>query len=271
MLVLLPPSEGKTVPDAGPAVSLPDLSFDALTPQRRAVLAALAAASARADALSVLGVGAGVADDVARNLTLADAPTAPASAVYTGVLYAAAGLGDLTPAQARRAAEGVLTISALWGAVSPTDLIPAYRLSMGTDLPGVGKLATTWRPHLAAALDARATGDVVVDCRSAAYAAAWPAPAGADWVAVKVLREVDGRRSVVSHNAKHTRGVLTGHLLRRRAAPPTTADGLLRAARELVGTTVGTAIGTGLASRMVEANLLDAPRRGPRTLELVVS
>ena len=80
------------------------------------------------------------------------------------------------------------------GAVAPADRIPAYRLSMGVDLPGVGKLATAWRPHLAAALDARAAGDVVVDCRSAAYLAAWKPTTGdaADWVTVRVVREAAG-------------------------------------------------------------------------------
>ncbi|GMA25640.1 hypothetical protein GCM10025864_33990 [Luteimicrobium album] len=77
-----------------------------------------------------------------------------------------------------------------------------------------------------------------------------------------VLREHAGRRSVVSHHAKHTRGVLVGHLLRREGEPPTTADGLLAAARELVGTTVD-------RRRVVAAELVAGARRG-QTLELVV-
>ncbi|ROS73062.1 YaaA family protein [Cellulomonas sp. PhB143] len=271
MLVLLPPSEGKTVPDDGPPLDLTSLGLPSLTGQRKAVMDALAAASARPDALEVLGVGRGLADEVARNTRLTTAPTAPAARVYTGVLYAAAGLADLTRAQARRAAESVLTVSALWGAVSPVDAVPAYRLSMATTLPGVGALATAWRPHLAAALDDRARGDVVVDCRSASYAAAWHPPAGAEWLAVKVLREVGGTRSVVSHNAKHTRGVLTGHLLRRRGSGPTTARGVVAAARELVGRTLAVAVGTGLPSELLEVTLHPVPARGPRTLELVIS
>jgi uncharacterized protein len=39
-------------------------------------------------------------------------------------------------------------------------------------------------------------------------------------VAVRVLREQpDGRRSVVSHHAKHTRGLVARHLLRTGADP----------------------------------------------------
>ncbi|WP_029253633.1 YaaA family protein [Paraoerskovia marina] len=268
MLVLLPPSEGKTAPTTGAPFTLEKLSHPTLNAHRRAVLDVLADVSARPDALELLGVGAGVASDVERNLHLDGAPTAPASSVYTGVLYAAAGLDALRPAAAERADRSVLTISALWGAVAPGDLIPAYRLSMGT-LPGLGKLATAWRPHLSRALDGRAGGDVVVDCRSAPYAAAWKPPADADWVAVKVVREVAGVRKVVSHNAKHTRGVLTGHLL-QRPGEPTSADELLKATEELVGTTVGTEVGSGLHYTLLEAGL-SASGRGPRTLELLIS
>ncbi|AEG44621.1 YaaA family protein [Isoptericola variabilis] len=277
MLICLPPSEGKTPAPADAApVELAALTAPSLTAQRTAVLDALAAVSARPDATAVLKVGAGLAEEVARNVDLKAAPAAPASRVYTGVLYAAAGLADLPDGAGRRAAESVRIFSGLWGVVAPDDRIPAYRLSMGVDLPGVGKLATAWRPHLAEALDGRAAGDVVVDCRSAAYLAAWkPATTGAgaaDWVTVRVVREADGSRSVVSHNAKHTRGVLTGHLLRRAGEPPSSAEDLLDAARELDGEVIGTEVGTGLSYRMIEA-ALHAPttRTGPRTLELVIA
>ncbi|MGF0117150.1 YaaA family protein [Promicromonospora sp. Marseille-Q5078] len=278
MLICLPPSEGKTPAPADAApVDLAGLTGAAeLTDHRRTVAEALAAVSVRPDATAVLGVGASLADEVARNVDLKTAPAAPASSVYTGVLYAAAGLADLPDDAARRAADDVRVFSGLWGAVSPADRIPAYRLSMGVDLPGVGKLATAWRPHLSAALDARAAGDVVVDCRSAAYLAAWkPATTGdaaADWVTVRVVREAAGRRTVVSHNAKHTRGVLTGHLLRRSGPAPSTAAELSDAARELDGQVIGTEVGTGMSYRMVEATLHDpATRRGPRTLEVVIA
>lgn len=269
MLVLLPPSEGKTAPVVGSPVDLAALTAPSLTAQRERILAELATVSGRDDALDILGVGPALTDEVARNRGLLTAPAAPAAEVYTGVLYGAAGLDSLTPEATARAARSVLTVSALWGVVAPHDRIPAYRLSMGT-LPAVGRLATAWRPHLEAALNDRAAGDVVVDCRSAPYAAAWKPPRDADWVAVKVVREVDGRRKVVSHNAKHTRGVLTGHLV-RHDCEPTSADELLKATRELVGTTVGTEVGSGLSYTLLEATLSEPTGRGPRTMELLIS
>lgn len=261
MLILLPPSEGKTAPVRGAALDLAALSSPALTPTRERVLAALTAVSARPDAVEVLGVGAGIADEVARNVDLRTAPAAEARAVYTGVLYGAAALDRLTPAHRRRAVASVRVVSGLWGLVGPEDRIPAYRLSMGVDLPGVGPLAAAWREPLRAELDPRAqAGELVVDCRSATYLAAWKPPRAAHgtWAQVRVLREVAGTRSVVSHHAKHTRGVLTRHLLTRRGTAPGTPEQLARAARELVGTEL-------LA---VE---LDAPAGKPATLSLVVA
>jgi cytoplasmic iron level regulating protein YaaA (DUF328/UPF0246 family) len=274
VLLLLPPSEGKTPApaDAAPVDLAALTGADVLTEQRTTVLAALAAASGRADATAVLGVGGSLAAEVERNTRLHAEPAAPAAHVYTGVLYAAAGLASLAGAEADLAHASVRVFSGLWGAVAPGDRIPAYRLSMGVDLPGVGRLAAAWRGPLGDALDARAVGDVVVDCRSATYAAAWkPRPGTADWVTVRVLREADGKRAVVSHNAKHTRGILAGHLLRRPGSPPSSANELLTAARELLGQVVGTEVGSGLSYRVLETTLHPAPTRtGPQTLELVV-
>ena len=264
MLLLLPPSEGKTPPGRGAPVDLARLSATALTGARERVMAAAAAVSARPDGPHVLGVGAAVAADVRHNLVLRTAHAAPAAEVYTGVLYAAARLGDLTGTAARRAADGVRIFSGLWGVLTPRDRVPAYRLSMGVELPGTGRLAAFWRPRLGAALDGRADGDVVVDCRSATYAAAWHPPAGAAHVVVQVVREQGGRRQVVSHNAKHARGVLTHHLLTRAGRPPRTAEALAGAAEELARAAAGSReVGA------VHAVELGDPVRGRRTLTLV--
>ncbi|MFI2486946.1 YaaA family protein [Promicromonospora kroppenstedtii] len=279
MLLLLPPSEGKTpAPDGAAPLDLAALAHPELTARRRQVLTELAQVSARPGATTALGVSDGLAEEVARNTALQEAPAAPAAQVYTGVLYAAAGLAGLPDAAARRAQESVLTFSGLWGVVAPGDRIPAYRLGMGVGLPDAGRLATFWKPALTEVLDARAAGDVVVDCRSATYVAAWkprttPGPGGeppAEWVEVRVLRETNGKRTVVSHNAKHTRGVLAGHLLRRESEARTSED-VLKAAQELVGSVVLTEIGSGKDQTLIEANLLDGKPRGPRTLELVLA
>lgn len=237
MLILLPPSEGKTGPRSGRPLDLSSLTLaddDAVTAARAELLPRLAEASARPDALDILGVGASLADEVAANTRLLTAPSAPARKVYTGVLFEALDLASLSPAAKRRAASDVLVFSALFGATTAGDRIPAYRLPVGARLPGMPGLAAWWRPRLAPALDgyAEARGGVVVDCRSGGYAAQWKAPAERS-LAVDVFQLRAGRRTVVSHFAKHTRGLVARALLeagsRAAGTPATAADVVARA------------------------------------------
>ena len=231
MLILLPPSEGKTPPDAGAPVDLAELSFPELTSARQDVAQALAAVSGQDDALQQLGVGATLVHEVSRNTRLAHEPAAPAHSIYTGVLFDALGYASMTATQQRKADAAVVVVSGLWGAVGFADSIPAYRLSMSVGLPGLGKLASYWKPKLAEALADHSENHLLVDCRSSTYAAAW-VPDPARTVAVNVFTERDGVRKVVSHFAKHTRGELARHLLTRRGKAPETPAQLAKAAAE---------------------------------------
>lgn len=231
VLILLPPSEGKTPADAGSPADLAELHFPELTGARQKVAEALAAVSASENAMTHLGVGASLAHEVSRNTRLAHEPAAPAHSIYSGVLYDALGYQSLTATQRRKADAAVVVVSGLWGAVQFSDRIPAYRLSMSVGLPGFGKLASFWKPRLTAALAPVAEGHLLVDCRSSTYAAAWAPPAG-QTVAVNVFQEVNGQRKVISHFAKHTRGELARHLLTRRGNAPATPAQLAKAAGE---------------------------------------
>lgn len=212
-------------------MDLDELHFPELTAARRDVIAALAGVSAAPNALDHLGVGASLAHEVARNTRLGVEPSGPAHSIYTGVLYDALGYHGMTATQKRKADAGVVVVSGLWGAVGFADHIPAYRLSMSVGLPGLGRLASYWRPRLGDALAGHVEGHLLVDCRSSTYAAAW-VPAPERTVAVNVFTERDGTRKVVSHFAKHTRGELARHLLTRRGKAPESPAQLARAAGE---------------------------------------
>lgn len=216
MLVLLPPSEGKTASKSGPPLALEELAFAAeLTESRLKLLGALErlAALPLERAVAMLGVSSGQAGEVEVDAKLRGAPAAPAAEVYTGVLYDRLGLPALPPRARRR----VLIASALWGVVRPEDRIPYYRLSAKAKLPEVGGLAAFWRPALTAALPDE-EGRLVVDMRSGAYAAAWK-PKRAQLLAVRAFSEVGGRRKPVSHMAKAVRGEVAKALLSAKKAP----------------------------------------------------
>jgi cytoplasmic iron level regulating protein YaaA (DUF328/UPF0246 family) len=216
MLVLLPPSEGKTAPLKGDSVDLESLAFaDALGERRAALLDALVrlAELPVERAVEKLGVSAGQAAEVAVDATLRSAPAAAAADVYTGVLY-----DHLQPAKLPAAArKRVLIASALWGVLRPQDRIPYYRLSAKARLDGVGPLSAWWRDALAEALPDE-PGGLVVDMRSGAYASAWK-PKRATLLAVRAFSEDGDGRKPVSHMAKAVRGDVARVLLEARKAP----------------------------------------------------
>ncbi|MGC1206504.1 MAG: peroxide stress protein YaaA, partial [Ornithinimicrobium sp.] len=215
MLILLPPSETKATRTRGARLDLGSLSSPSLTGHREQVLAALAQVSARADAAGILGVSPNLTTEIARNLVLTTTPTLPAAQVYSGVLYDALDLPSLDAASRSRATRRVIISSALFGALRLSDRVPAYRLSMAVNLPGVGPLAAHWRVPLTGAMHTLGGSGLIVDCRSSTYAAAWtPAPGSPEagrWVQIHVPG--------ATHMAKHTRGLVTRALCESAADP----------------------------------------------------
>ena len=225
MLILLPPSEGKAAPRRGKPLDLASLSSPGLTATRTTLLESLTGLC-RDDAdkaTEVLGLGPAQRDLVQRNADLDTAPTARADAIYTGVLYDALDVATLSPAARRRATSRLAVTSSLFGIVRPGDRIPAYRLSGDAALPGVGSVAGAWREVLGEAITAGMRNGLLVDLRSSTYAAFWrPTKDVARRVAtVRVLHESGGRRTVVSHFNKATKGRIVRALLEDGADPRT--------------------------------------------------
>jgi uncharacterized protein len=234
VLVLLPPSEGKASSGRGAPLDPGSLSLPGLAPARAAVLAELVdlCAGDEEKAREVLGLSEGLRGEVAKNTGLRTAGARPAGEIYTGVLYDALGLASLDTAAKRRAARSLLVFSGLWGAVRVTDRIPSYRCSMGVKLPGLGALGAHWRGPMAEVLPEAAGSGLVLDLRSAAYAAAWK-PKGevaARTATVRVLHAPT--RKVVSHFNKATKGRIVRSLLTAGIAPAGPGE-LVEALRDL--------------------------------------
>ncbi|MFJ3549885.1 peroxide stress protein YaaA [Streptomyces sp. NPDC090114] len=234
MLVLLPPSEGKAASGRGAPLKPESLSLPGLAAAREAALAELVdlCTGDEDKAREVLGLSEGLRGEIAKNAELASAGARPAGEIYTGVLYDALDLVSLDAAAKRRAAKSLLVFSGLWGAVRVTDRIPSYRLSMGVRLPGLGALSGHWRAPMAEVLPEAAGSGLVLDLRSAAYAAAWK-PKGevaGRTATVRVLHAPT--RKVVSHFNKATKGRIVRSLLTAGAVPKDPA-GLVEALRDL--------------------------------------
>ena len=245
MLILLPPSEGKTAAVRGNPLALDDLRLPVLNPARSKVIDALVElCTTRPDeAVDILGIPKTQPELVTLNAKLFEAATARADRIYTGVLYDALSPATLSPAAKRRATSRVMVTSSVFGLVGLADRIPAYRLSGDTTLPGIGGIQAHWRAHLGPGITEALGDGLLVDLRSGTYAAFWrPDEVAARTATVRVLHEHNGQRKVVSHFNKATKGRLVRALLESGANPRTPAE-LADAFRDL-GWTVETAPAT---------------------------
>ena len=230
MLILLPPSEGKTDALEGPPLVVEGLSIPELTKSRLRVLNALVTLcnGRPTRARRILGLSAGQGGEIDRNRDLRSAPTAPAADVYGGVVYDFLGYRTLAAPARRRLDRWVVVGSALWGAIRLTDHIPAYRLSGDVTLPRIGPVGTFWRKPLATTLPSEAgAAGPILDLRSAAYARMWTPDADlAERVAIgRVLqRQPDGTAKVVSHHNKATKGRLVRALAEQGGTPDSVGE-----------------------------------------------
>lgn len=214
-------------------LDLAGLSFPALTRPRTATLKALIDLCAKdPNAAAVLGLGPTQANEVRVNTHLRKAPCAPAIEIYTGVLFDALDVRSLGKPARRRLQASTVISSALFGLVRPDDLIPAYRLSGDVSLPGTGAPSARWRDAVGEIIT-QSTG-VIIDLRSQMYANLGPIPAEAAQRAVsaRILLEKNGKRSIVSHHNKASKGRLV-RALADRSAQPKSIDSLMKALKEL--------------------------------------
>lgn len=217
MLIALPPSEGKARPADGSPLDLAALSFPSLTSTREVLLRTVTrmCRAHPSRAAERLGLGPSLHEEIAHNARLAEAPTARADEVYTGVLYSAWDPATASPAARRRSGERVVIASGLFGLLRPFDPVPAYRLSGDVALPRLGPVAARWRTPLGRVLAEQVGDGLLVDLRSSTYLALHrpSGPLAERTVTVRVLLERDGRRSVVSHANKAAKGRIVRSLL----------------------------------------------------------
>lgn len=271
MRILLPPSAGKTTKETTNHLQLEKLwQAEHLTQTRRQLIDDVQNTALLADAAQIFKLGPKNAHEISQNLEVYDAPALAAWQLYDGVLYEAAkfaqifsygacaqdgqgqgGQQQVDQCQAdqpqglqRQLEELTLVFSALFGPVRLTDLITPHRLSGSVKLPGQGSVASIWSKALKELLTQQLSGHVVVDLRSAEYGAMYRPARGGECltlnIAVAKVNPATGKRSVVSHWAKHTRGLLAGALLRavasgQLAASDGDVDEILQVAAGLEG------------------------------------
>jgi uncharacterized protein len=215
MLLLLPPSETKRDGGHGAPLDVRSLTHPELAAHRVELVDRVVRLAGDPEAaMRALKLGPRLASGVERNRRLRVTPTMPAIDRYTGVLFDALDASTLVAASRSFAAETVVVHSALFGLVGALDLIPAYRLSHDSRVPGIA-LRRHWRAPLAERIAAHR--GVIVDLRSEAYAELGPSPARRDSVFVRVVSvDSDSRRRALNHFNKQAKGRFTRAFLESR-------------------------------------------------------
>ena len=227
MRILLPPSEGKRAGGRGRPIDTRTLNGPLDGPlaeaRHRALDALQRLLTGDADgAAAALRLPPGAAaESLATNARVRSARTMPALDRYTGVVYDGLAAGALSAGARRLAARNVHVFSGLWGVVRGDEPIPDYRVPAKAVLPGIGVVATFWRPVLEAELPALLGDAPILDLRSSDYAAMWR-PRGAlaaRTITVRILSPLPrGGVGVVSYASKLAKGRLASALLERAAA-----------------------------------------------------
>jgi hypothetical protein len=233
VLILLPPSEGKARGGGGPPVEIAALSWPQLTAERDRIARVLVKVCQGnpVTARKRLGLSEALDDDRAANAELLTSPTMPAGHRYSGVLHDALGYPTLAAAARKRADASSVTFSGLWGATRPTDLLPAYRIGIGTQLPRVGALPAFWRAPLHKTLDELVATEGAIDLRSSGYSLMYKAsPAvGQKLIDVRIAGP-DGKRAAASYQSKVAKGRLVREML---ASGTPSIERLLKAAAQI--------------------------------------
>ena len=217
MLIVLPPSETKSLGGDCAPLDLASLSFPALNATRQEIARDLTAMDDNR-AMEVLGLSEKLREEAEHNRKLFQTPTTPALLRYTGVLYDA-----LDPQTLPRASWDHLAIdSALFGVLMATDPIPHYRLSGSVKLPPSNcTLKSRWGTQITDALASYQENHAgsIIDLRSGTYQQLGKVK-GAITVRVESERP-DGSRKVVSHFNKHYKGLVARELALRFSSGPT--------------------------------------------------
>jgi hypothetical protein len=127
---------------------------------------------------------------------------------YTGVLYKAIDWQSLNKSSQSRGQKSIAIISAKYGVLKPLDEIEPYKQKINI---------AAMRGEITRLLESIET-ELIIDCRSSTYKGVWTPPLNKT-VEIRVFKQVDGVKKVITHMSKKTRGEVTRLLLQSKIIP----------------------------------------------------
>ena len=203
MFILLPSSEGKSPGGVGKWLPGAGSFGRQLRTARRTVAHELNNSSASQLKIPKTLV---TAAEVANARLLTGSPCLPASRRYRGVVFNGLDALNLEGEEKSTADERIVVVSGLLGLVGFTDPTPDYRAPVDATTPGLGNLASWWRPTLTRAVY-QLEGEIV-DILPQSHRHAVVLPPGRVWTVNLVHGNVRG-----GHDAKYAKGRFARWLL----------------------------------------------------------
>ncbi|MEN9693111.1 MAG: hypothetical protein RLZZ330_755, partial [Actinomycetota bacterium] len=180
-------------------------------------------------AIVALGISAKQITELDANQNLLTAKCSPAIEIYNGVLFDAFDYQNLSAAAKKTADKSIIITSALFGLLRTQDAIPHYRLSGSVSLPKIGSFQKVWQPVINEVLSSQ-NFDLVIDLRSGTYAKFWQPTENliSKTVVIKIMSRVGKgkatKKIAISHNNKHTKGLIARDLVGLKAQPKNQAQ-----------------------------------------------
>ena len=221
LLILIPPSEGKTSGDLNAPLNLSSLSFDSLYTLREMLIDRLISyMKSDHDISKLLGVKTSALKlAISNNLKLLSSGTLPAISRYSGVMYKAIDYEGLNAEEKFFFNQNVLIFSGLFGVLNPQDLIPNYKLKMGSVISNQKTCAKIWKNPVTDVISNISSNKEIWDLLPTEHSVVcdYSKMKYSKKYSFKFYRDVNGKFKPVTHWSKFLRGSLARYLCVKKA------------------------------------------------------
>ena len=221
LLILIPPSEGKNSGDLNPPLNLSTLSFDSLYSVREMLINSLISyMKSDHDPSKLLGVKTSALNlAISNNLKLLSSGTLPAISRYSGVMYKAIDYHGLNSDERFFFDQNVIIFSGLFGILNPLDLIPNYKLKMGSVISNQKTCAKIWGNPVTDVISNISSNKEIWDLLPTEHSVVcdYSRMKYSKKYSFKFYRDVNGKFKPVTHWTKFLRGSLVRYLCVKKA------------------------------------------------------
>ncbi len=206
--ILLPPSEGKKDGGSRGKMSFRDKDLERARNELYDIVKRFLEESEDSEIGKLLGLKADKIHHYKETmLELHKAPVMKAIQRFDGVMFKSIGYEYLDESIKKRFDDSMMIIDGLFGIIRPDDMIPDYKLKMGSKLGNIS-VSRFWKENLKNALKEALRGKITIDLLPEEHRKAVEIPEESRIIRVRFCKLEDGRLKNVGHDSKKLKGDL---------------------------------------------------------------